>query len=269
MNALVVTDLSETGLLSLEGVRVCGHDWFDRIVVLHVIDLDLYTAGGSVPAISEWAISETGKAAAELRRMGYQADSRVEQGPVVETINRVAEQIDAGLIIMTNVGRGGDRVLGATAERVASSSKRPVLIDRVARVGAKWCRLGDTSLFDTVVAGVDFGPHAIDFMQQTARLPGLKRLVAVHIASDEKERLDSIAALADAAAEMEWPPVVEVSSLTGEPAQMLLTRARDLSANAVAIAPCRHGAVHRAVLGSVAREVLLAADRAVVLVPWG
>jgi len=269
MNALVVTDLSETGLLSIEGIRACGHDMFDRVVVLHVIDLDLYTAGGSVPAISEWAVSETGQAAAELRQAGYQAESRVEQGRVVETINYVAEEIGAGLIIMTNVGKGGGRALGSTAERVAASSKRPVLVDRVARVGAKWCRLGDKSLFDTVVAGADFGPHAIEFLERAARLPGLQRLVAVHIAKDEKERLDSIAALADAAAEIEWPSVVEVSSLTGEPAERLLTRARDLDANAIAVAPCRHGAVHRAVLGSVARDVLMHADRAVVLVPWG
>lgn len=268
MNVLVVTDLSDAGRLSVEGVRACGRDSFDEITILHVIDLDLYTAGGSVPAITEWAVAETTDLAAGMRAAGYRASSRVEQGPVVETINHVAEEIGADLIVMTNAGKSG-RALGRTAERLAVSARRPVLVDRVARVGEQWCRLGDRSLFDTVLAGVDFGPHAIEFLERAGRLPGITHLIALHVAHDEEERMASISALGDAAADMSAPETIEVSSLTGEPVEMLLTRADDLDVNAIAVAPCHHGAIGRAVLGSVAHGLLQEADRAVVLVPWG
>ncbi|PKQ30256.1 MAG: hypothetical protein CVT60_01250 [Actinobacteria bacterium HGW-Actinobacteria-10] len=268
MNVLVVSDLSDAGLLSIEGVRACGRGTFDDLTILHVIDLDLYTAGGSVPAIREWASAETDRLASEMRAVGYRAQGRVEQGPVVETIHHVAEEIGADLIVMTNAGKSG-RVLGRTAERLAATADRPVLVDRVARVGEQWCRLGDRSLFDTVLAGVDFGPHAIEFMERVGRLPGLTHLIALHVASDEEERMTSIAALGAAAADMESPETIEVSSLTGDPVEMLLTRADDLDVNAIAIAPSHHGAVGRAVLGSMARRMLEEANRAVVLVPRG
>ncbi|MHB9002959.1 MAG: universal stress protein [Coriobacteriia bacterium] len=268
MNALVVTDLSDAGRLSIEGVRACGRDSFDEIVILHVIDLDLYTAGGSVPAIREWALAQMDGLVGEMSGAGYRAEGRVEQGPVVETVNHVADQIGADLIVMTNVGKSG-RVLGSTAERLAASANRPVLVDRVARMGEQWCRVGEKSLLDTVLAGVEFGPHAIEFLEHVGRLPGLTHLIALHVARDETERMASISALGDAAADMNTPETIEVSSLTGDPAEMLLVRADDLDVNAIAVAPCRHGAVGRAMLGSVARSVLMDADRAVVLVPWG
>ena len=55
MKVLVATDLSEAGLRSVEGLCACGAAGFGRVTLLHVVDLDLYTAGGSVPGITEWA----------------------------------------------------------------------------------------------------------------------------------------------------------------------------------------------------------------------
>jgi nucleotide-binding universal stress UspA family protein len=271
MNVLLTTDLSEAGLAAIEGAIACGVAEFDRITLLHVIDLDLYTAGGSIPGIIEYAHSELEQRADELREGWFEVDVRVEQGTVVETIESVAEEIDADLIVMTNVGKGAvaGRLLGSTAERVASSGRRMVLLERVGRRGEKWCRLNGGSPFDTLVLGVDEPSTAGELVSQLVGLPGLSRIVLVNVSGGEHDRSVAEAALNEAI--RQWPDVVpfEASAVIGKPVEMLLQEAARVDASAIAVAPLAHGVVRRGVLGSVSHGLLRKADRAVVLVPWG
>jgi nucleotide-binding universal stress UspA family protein len=81
-------------------------------------------------AASAQEIAEEGAAGA--RRRGYNAVARVaETGEsVVRTIDQVAEEIDAGLIICGQRGRGaiGSALLGSVSHALAAHTKRPVLI---------------------------------------------------------------------------------------------------------------------------------------------
>jgi nucleotide-binding universal stress UspA family protein len=75
-------------------------------------------------------IAEEG--AADARRRGYNASARVaraEEG-VAKTIDDVAQEIDAGLIVCGQRGRGALRsaVLGSVSHALASHTKRPLLI---------------------------------------------------------------------------------------------------------------------------------------------
>ncbi len=75
-------------------------------------------------------IAEDGAAGARTR--GYNAVARVAQSDqsVAKTIDEVAEEIDAGLIVCGQRGRGalGSALLGSVSHALAAHTKRPVLI---------------------------------------------------------------------------------------------------------------------------------------------
>lgn len=75
-------------------------------------------------------IAEEGAAGARTR--GYKASARVAEAneSVARTIDEVAQEIDAGLIVCGQRGRGEMRsaLLGSVSHALASHTKRPVLI---------------------------------------------------------------------------------------------------------------------------------------------
>ena len=81
-------------------------------------------------AASAQQIAEEGAAGARTR--GYNAVARVAQAreSVARTIDEVAEDVDAGLIICGQRGRGalGSALLGSVSHALAAHTKRPVLI---------------------------------------------------------------------------------------------------------------------------------------------
>ena len=269
MRVLLVTDLSEAGLLSVEGVLGCGSDAFRAITLLHVIDLDLYTAGGSVPQIRDWAQEELRKAAEELRAAGFNAAARVEIGPVLDTVKAVADDEDTDLIVATNLGKGAmaGRLLGSTAERLPVATGLPVLIERVKREGERWCRQASGSPFERILLGVDLEGDVAASIAAVRGLPGLKALRVVHVAAEEGRRADAQRKLEAASGAVAAGAAVEAVSVVGRAAEGLLDQAREFEAGSVAVTACRHGMLHRGVLGSVAHSVASEADRAVLLLP--
>jgi nucleotide-binding universal stress UspA family protein len=81
-------------------------------------------------AASAQQIAEEGAAGA--RKRGYNAIARVAQAgeSVAKTIDEVAEDLDAGLIVCGQRGRGavGSVLLGSVSHALAAHTKRPVLI---------------------------------------------------------------------------------------------------------------------------------------------
>lgn len=70
--------------------------------------------------------------AAGARRRGYDAVARIAQATesVVRTIDEVAQEIDAGLVVCGQRGRGpvGSALLGSVSHALAAHTRRPVLI---------------------------------------------------------------------------------------------------------------------------------------------
>ncbi len=70
--------------------------------------------------------------AAGARRRGYNATARIAQAKesVARTIDEVAQEIDAGLVVCGQRGRGaiGSALLGSVSHALAAHAKRPVLI---------------------------------------------------------------------------------------------------------------------------------------------
>ena len=75
-------------------------------------------------------IAEEG--AASARGRGYNASARIAQAneSVARTIDEIAQEIDAGLVVCGQRGRGiiGSALLGSVSHALASHTKRPVLI---------------------------------------------------------------------------------------------------------------------------------------------
>ena len=75
-------------------------------------------------------IAEEGAAGA--RERGYNAAARIAQAneSVAKTIDEIAQEIDAGLIVCGQRGRGviGSALLGSVSHALASHTKRPLLI---------------------------------------------------------------------------------------------------------------------------------------------
>jgi nucleotide-binding universal stress UspA family protein len=81
-------------------------------------------------ATSARQIAEEGAAAA--RERGYNASARIAQAneSVARAIDEIAEEIDAGLVVCGQRGRGaiGSALLGSVSHALAAHAKRPVLI---------------------------------------------------------------------------------------------------------------------------------------------
>ncbi len=277
MRYLAAVDLSDASLLALDTLRTLAGKEPGGVTLLHVVDLDLYTAGGSVPGIMEFAEERLRTESVRLADCGLSVENiRVEQGDSAQTILRVAAEESADLIVMTNLGKGArtGRLFGSTAERVASSGSVPVLVERVGLTesdvegeDASCCRLIEGSSFERVLSAVDLDHDPEDVLGFVSALPGLDsaRVIYVVRRSDEVEpartRLEALVSA--------LPPDVGVESevLVGAPAESIIEDAADWGATTIALSPCGHGALYRAVWGSVAREVALHAEGSVLFVP--
>jgi nucleotide-binding universal stress UspA family protein len=269
MKIVVATDLSEAGILAVEGLCACEAGLFEQVVLLHVVDLDLYTAGGSIPGIMEWARGRLDEEESRLRAAGFEVESRIEQGPALDTIQAVASEAGADLVMVTNLGKGAatGRLFGSTAEQLAVRGSVPVLVDRVAFQDQTWCRVGEGSPFARVLVGIDPDDTLPGMLRAVGSLPGVEAVRVVHVVREIDDVAAEVVRLEQAVSEAGIDITAEVAALVGDPAARLLDEARDWNASVMAVSPCRHGLAHRALFGSVARGIALGADRPVLFVP--
>jgi nucleotide-binding universal stress UspA family protein len=267
MRVLIATDLSDASLAGLECVCACGSGVFTHATLLHVIDLDLYTAGGSVPQILEYAHTAP-EWADRLRGCGLETDVRVEQGSAVETIEQVADEVGADLVVMTSLGHGAatGRIFGSTVEKVASRGHVPVLVERVAEREGAWCRCGGSSPFGRVLVAAELDDAASALLAHVGKLPKGSAIRVIHVAAAGDDVAHAEAGLSDLVAKTDIP-AAETAILTGDPTDVIVQDAVDWKATVVVVAACRHSPLHRAVWGSVARGVALHAPCSVLIVP--
>ncbi len=273
MRVVVATDLSEASLAAVDTMTACAAAAFERVVLVHAVDLDLYTAGGTVPAVVELAVERLGEIADDLRSAGFaDVGVRVEVGPAVETIETIAAEEDAGLVVMTSLGRGAvaGRLLGSTAERLAARGRVPVLIERVTEREGAWCRLGEGGPFARVLVGTDLSGSLADQLSFVSRLPGVGEVRVVHVADPGMDPEYVREQLAQRAAEVSAPPphALEVRA-DASAADGLLAEAVEWDASVIAVSPAGRGVIHRALWGSTARRVAQESPVPVLFVPVG
>jgi nucleotide-binding universal stress UspA family protein len=272
MRALIATDLSEASLAAVDAVASCNPVDFSGIVLVHAVDLDLYTAGGTVPAVLELAEESLGSIAGNLRAAGFEVSVRAEVGAAVEVIERVAAEENADLVVMSNLGKGAvtGRLLGSTAERLASSGRLPVLIERVREDAGAWCRIADSHPFGKVLIGADLTDSLQGQLAVVGNLPGLGEVRVVHV-TDPGTDADLVTGELAAHASHRLPGVrVETALREGtDKAEELLAEAAGWGASVIVVSPRSHGILHRALWGSTARTVALQSPVPVLFVPLG
>lgn len=264
MKAIVATDLSEPSLLSIDGLCQCGPMPFEHISLVHIIDLDLYTAGGSIPELLDWAARELVKQAERLTSCGMDVSTRVEQGDAVDQLLYVAEDEGAELIMLTSRGKSGltERFFGSTAEKLAANGRVPVLVERIAMQEQTWCRIGERPFSSVLLATAldEELPLAFDFV---TRLPGVERLRVVHVAEDEQQ-----AAMAEPliGALKSSTIAVESAVLRGEPAEAIAADVAAWQPALVCVTPKTRG-LERVLRGSVSSKLVADTTSGVLFMP--
>ncbi len=143
-HVLAATDLSDPSLPAV----LAGAEWARRggkhLTVLHVIDLHVSTLGygfeippvfsdpppGAIDEFRRWAAEQLEEA---LRRYRADGEIRVEKGPAVDEILRVAAELPAELLVIGTAGLTGlsRMMLGSVAEDVVRRAPCSVLVTRL------------------------------------------------------------------------------------------------------------------------------------------
>jgi nucleotide-binding universal stress UspA family protein len=131
---VVATDLSGKSEAALEYARKLASGYGARIVLAHGLDPVDYAAVDAVPGrllrqMTEQARAALGTMSGDLLREGIHSHSEIRQGAVAEMLVNVANQYQAGLIVIGTEGRegAGPVVVGAIAEQLVRLSPCPVL----------------------------------------------------------------------------------------------------------------------------------------------
>lgn len=137
---VVATDLEGRSEAALEYARKLAGAYKARIVLAHGLDPLDYAAVDTVPGkilrgMPEQARNVLNELVADLIREGIHSHSEIRQGQVVDMLLEVAEQYEAGLIVVGTHGQkgAGPVAVGAIAEQLVRRSDCPVLA-----VAADW-----------------------------------------------------------------------------------------------------------------------------------
>jgi len=138
---LFPTDFSDLSRDALNVAAALARDHRARLVILHVIEQPV--AAGEAGMILPLPEGYREKAEAQLAQVpvpdpGLAVDRRLEEGPPVEVILRLAAAEGCDLIVLGTHGRTGLRrlLMGSTAEEILRRARCPVLTVRAPVPGA-------------------------------------------------------------------------------------------------------------------------------------
>ena len=135
---LLAVDGSEHSEKAVELAKRLATATNDEVVVTHVTELlpaRFQTFPGVDTMLDQEAVEFTKGYVAELEETGVKARSELrssQYGGIARVLVNVAEDLDAGMIVMGSHGRGdlSALLMGSVAHKVLHLSKRPVLIAR-------------------------------------------------------------------------------------------------------------------------------------------
>jgi nucleotide-binding universal stress UspA family protein len=275
------TDFSRDAETALQRATLLPFRRGGLLALIHVLPpLGNRAADSVVRGAAEQRLEESRvRLLAGLQRRG-RADltvaSRLIRGSAPAEIGRLAEQMDADLILLGRRGRRTlrERLLGSVAERVARHARRPVLV--VARP--------PKGPYRTIVLGFDLSPDAKRATRFAARLAspsasftvihaylppfdmlpgsvaGLGRSVAPHVATESEIRRALPQPPADRDA---WRVIVR----GGDPRQLILEATKGGRGELIALGSEGRTGLARRLIGSVAEGVLHQASVDVLIVP--
>lgn len=239
--------------------------------------------GDSVPPMPMSA-GRLVEAARRLARPGVSVDTRTTTGDnVAEGLLAAARDIGADLIVAGHRGHGPltTVLVGSVARDLAESATCPVLIARRASCrdivladdgseGARRARqiVAQSPLFTGLPVVVVSVAHAARPMA-SGIAPSMRneaRVAQLEVESETRRAHEIVTE--QAAAELRLAGhIVTAAVRDGDPAEQVVDYARGADADLIAVGTRGRGGIARAMLGSVARAVLLTAPCSVLVVP--
>ncbi|HEV7264744.1 MAG TPA: universal stress protein [Falsiroseomonas sp.] len=266
---LAATDLSSRADRALRRAAMLAQAAGAELLLLHAVDDD--RPRSLVDAASREARRLLRDQAASLPELrGIQARQVIEEGDPFEAILRVSESEAVDLVVVGEHRRRllRDIFVGTTLERVLRHGQRPVLTVRAAPAGP----------YRHVVAATDFSPHAARAIRAAERLgllrgaeltvlhahepPGLGAMAIADVppaataAHEAEAARQASSALAAFMAESLPGMAAEQRVVQGRPATAIKDMVARLRPDLLVVGTTGAGALRRAVLGSVAAEVL-------------
>jgi len=280
MSIVVGTDFSAASAETLRAAAAWAKRTNEKLVVVHATGLEgtgLVQPGSALDQVERTLLGRLEGEVSSARGMGAETDGELLHGDSDATLVARAGHCTAALLAVGAVGRRGfaNWLLGSTADRVARSSRRPVLVVRAALPLEDWLA-GKRAL--RVAVAFDRTPTAQAALQWAMGLEKLGRieLSLLHSYSlAEEHRRRKIAGplpigqadpavtndlgreLADAARAAGWAqPKLLVEGTLGRASDGVCQMARSQGADLVVVGNHHHQGLLRAWHGSVSQGVI-------------
>ena len=277
---LAATDLSDTAGHAVRRAAMLSAGLGARLAITHVISRgtlnalhDLMSPDSSddlEDTLLKEALDQLHKQADDVRtRYAVEAEVSVSAGSVLKQIDRFAEMIDAGLLVLGAHGSGivRDLLLGSTTDRVLRKSTRPMLV----------VRKPPQTDYARVLVPVDFSERSITAIEHARAVAPKAELLLLHafevpyegqlrMAGVEEARVEEIRKSARAEALKQLEELAARAGESGNGVRQLLVQGQAASAivdqakkhDCDLIAMGKQGLrmIEELVLGSVTRQVV-------------
>jgi len=276
------TDFSESAARAADAAAAFASAWNEDLVLVHALEVPGAEEAGSWSLLEAERGRAESKLAAEAARLavsGVPVRTQVQIGASDTSLIAVAAERRARLIAVGALGRRGGSLwrLGSTADRVAQTSKLPVLVVREADSIAGWARAGRKL---EVLVGVDRSPSSDAAVAWVADLEsaGACHVTCGHVfwppevgeklhAGPEAERALAAELRARIAALRGGKPFdLRLVGGLGRPADHLVRMAEEARADLVVVGANPRTLISRFWHGSVSRGVIDESPRNVVCV---
>ncbi len=210
---------------------------------------------------------------------GTDVSTSLLEGEIANALDRYAQEGDAGLVVMSTHGRTGVKRawLGSRADELIHQTHLPLFLVPPEHQGAP--TPSEVSHLLVSLDGTEFGEQILEPAIDLARVTGA-RMTLVHVVSNKSaggsrfptlnlsERRSRAQDYLDQVANRARGDVAEVDTLVvidDKPAQGILHAAEDVGADCIALATHGYKHIKRAILGSVADQVLRESERPILL----
>jgi nucleotide-binding universal stress UspA family protein len=275
MRVVFATDLSDANEAAIRS-RTCL-DCLDNIGVtkVHLVTVVPDNVSSGLPGMDTAADARQAlKPQREVfESAGFAVETHVARGTPHRRITGFADRLDADMVIVGSRGESAlsNRLVGSTTRNVARTTRRPLLVERIAPPESDKAVVKE-HLFEHVLVATDFSENARRAFEYLPRLEGATQAVDLLYVKSGKSQTsvsDATAQLEDLAAEVESEMGIEagINVREGDPAEEIRAEETRVDATTTLLGTRGQSRLRRLLLGSVSESVVARGNNNVLLIP--